>query len=649
MTSKSLPDQATLFGHPTGLFTLFFAEMWERFSYYGMRALLLFYMIKGFLGFGDREAYAIYGAYTALVYMTPFFGGLIADRLLGARRAVILGGTLMATGHLLMTVQNSVVFFIALAVLISGNGFFKPNISTMVGTLYTKSNPKRDGGFTIFYMGVNLGAAMSPLLCGYIGETYGWHYGFGLATVGMLVGLAVFVVPTRIAQGLILVGAFCTGITMFFLTDNVYLMVLNILVGVALIAAGIIAVMALNRGGLPKQAGAPSNPDRLKFSWLVYMGTLVAIPVLACLVWANARFKLISEAIIAKFSAVESGFAQILAVFLEECSTPAGLILILTLISAITYLLIEALRSALIERHRMLVALILMFFSLLFWSFFEQAGSSINNFTDRNVDRVIETQTVTTADVGKTLDLYLSQEQVGYRNGDQLITLDVVDKAQDNGTSMVQWTITNDHVGMGIAESMDDVIPASTYQSINPIFIMIFGLVFTALWAFLNAKGREPSTPVKFAFGLIQLGLGFGALWYGALMADERGMVFMGWLLLGYLFHTTGELCLSPVGLSMVTKLAPTRLVSTMMGCWFLLSAAANLLAAVIAQFTGVESVGGHSDSIPIPSETVLVYGSVFKVIAISALISGGICLLLSPLLKTWMHEGEDTETEKNN
>jgi POT family proton-dependent oligopeptide transporter len=195
---------------------------------------------------------------------------------------------------------------------------------------------------------------------------------------------------------------------------------------------------------------------------------------------------------------------------------------------------------------------------------------------------------------------------------------------------------------MGIAQSKDDVIPASTYQSINPIFIMIFGLVFTALWAFLSNKGWEPNTPVKFALGLMQLGLGFGALWYGALMADERGMVAMAWLLLGYLLHTTGELCLSPVGLSMITRLAPTRLVSTMMGCWFLSSSAANLLAAVIAQFTGVESGGGNGDSIPIPSETVLVYGSVFKAIAISALISGVICLLISPLLKFWMHEGEE-------
>ena len=192
-TNATTAEQPTLFGHPTGLFALFFAEMWERFSYYGMRALLLFYMIKGFLGFGDNEAYAVYGAYTSLVYAAPFIGGILADRLLGERKAVIFGGLLMAAGHLFMTIENSVTFFLALALLIVGNGFFKPTISTIVGSLYPEGSTRRDGGFTLFYMGINLGAAMSPLLCGYVGETYGWHYGFGIATLGMLVGLAVFV------------------------------------------------------------------------------------------------------------------------------------------------------------------------------------------------------------------------------------------------------------------------------------------------------------------------------------------------------------------------------------------------------------------------------------------------------------------------
>ena len=192
--------QQTLLGHPTGLFTLFFAEMWERFSYYGMRALLVFYMIKGFLKYSDGDAYTVYGAYTALVYMTPFFGGMLADRLLGARRAVVFGGLLMAAGHLMMTIENSLAFYTALAMLILGNGFFKPNISAMVGALYPEGSRKRDGGFTLFYMGINLGAAMSPLLCGYIGETFGWHYGFGLATIGMITGTAIFVAPSLLAQ-----------------------------------------------------------------------------------------------------------------------------------------------------------------------------------------------------------------------------------------------------------------------------------------------------------------------------------------------------------------------------------------------------------------------------------------------------------------
>jgi len=205
-------DSPTLLGHPAGLYTLFFAEMWERFSYYGMRALLIFYMIKGFLGYGDKDATAVYGAYTALVYMTPFFGGMIADKLLGARTTVVIGGLLMAAGHLLMTIQTDLMFFLALAFLIAGNGYFKPNISTIVGTLYPPNSPKRDGGFTIFYIGINLGAAMAPLLCGYIGETYGWHYGFGLATIGMTVGLAVFVAPTILTQILIMGTAILSAV-----------------------------------------------------------------------------------------------------------------------------------------------------------------------------------------------------------------------------------------------------------------------------------------------------------------------------------------------------------------------------------------------------------------------------------------------------
>ena len=196
-----------MLGHPVGLYTLFFAEMWERFSYYGMRALLILYMTKGFLRYGDSDAYAVYGAYCSLVYMTPFFGGMLADRVLGSRRAVAFGGLLMCAGQALLMLPQATAFFAGLALIICGNGFFKPNISTIVGTLYPKGSPKRDGGFTIFYMGINMGAALAPLLCGYIGELYGWQYGFGLASLGMLIGVAIFVAPTVLTQFAVLGGA----------------------------------------------------------------------------------------------------------------------------------------------------------------------------------------------------------------------------------------------------------------------------------------------------------------------------------------------------------------------------------------------------------------------------------------------------------
>jgi POT family proton-dependent oligopeptide transporter len=601
--------QQTLFGHPVPLYTLFFTEMWERFSYYGMRALLVFYMIKGFLGFNDTDAYAVYGAYTALVYATPFLGGMLADRLLGARRAVVLGGLLMAAGHLLMTVEHEYAFFAALALLICGNGFFKPNISTIVGSLYPQGSAKRDSGFTIFYMGINLGAAMSPLICGYVGETYGWHYGFGLATVGMLTGLAVFVAPVRITQVLILLCALTSAGGLLFLQNNPYQMVINIFVAAALTAAGVIAFVALGRGGLPRDAGAHGDAGAVRQKWFgflrkdvaVYLGVLIAVPLFMLLVQRH----------------------QI-----------AGWILSLFGVAAFIWLFIEALRAKTIERHRLFVVLVLMFFTMLFWSFFEQAGSSVNNFTDRNVDRVFEEARVTPDQVGKTLDITLTQEQLGYTNGGEQMTLTLLDKARDAGKDKVRWTVSEDDVGMGLGGAE---IPASLFQAANPIFVLLFGLVFTALWAFLARFRLEP---IKFSLGLLQLGLGFVALFYGARSADDRGMVSIAWLLLGYLLQTTGELCLSPVGLSMVTKLSPRRMVSTIMGAWFLATAFSNYLAGMIASLTGVPH-GGEEQVIPPPIETVGIYGGIFGKIALTAIVSSLLCFALSPLLKRWMHQGE--------
>ncbi len=656
-TQPSSARSATVFGHPAGLFMLFFAEMWERFSYYGMRALLVFYMIKGFLGYGDHEAYAVYGAYTALVYMTPFFGGILADRLLGQRRAVILGGLLMAAGHLLMTVEAAVAFFTALALLIVGNGFFKPNISTIVGSLYPLGTAKRDGGFTIFYMGINLGAAMSPLLCGYIGETYGWHWGFGLAMVGMLTGLAVFVMPTLVAQVLILVGAAAAaGGLFYFHPSNPFSTGVNVFVGIALLTAGLIAWVALNRGGVPDEAGRPPDPSRLRqpllgpisTEWAVYLGTVLAIPLFMLLVSGFAPLTpdhrpitIVPDAVVEDIRTGGGPLAEVVAVVVHEVSRPAGLVLVLSGIIAFGYLGILTFRLDKVPRERMFVVLILTFFSMLFWAFFEQAGSSLNNFTDRNVDRVFEQRYIKADEIGETISVEPTQEQLGYHRGEELFTLNDLgrlrEEHEDNPDFEIPWKVAPDNVGMGVARRIHE-IPASTFQSVNPIYILIFGLLFTALWTGLARIDLEPSTPVKFSLGLLQLGLGFGAFWFGAIEADARGMVGLQWLFLGYLLHTTGELCLSPVGLSMITRLSPARYVATVMGVWFLATAFSQFLAAIIAQFTGVVQETAGKQFIPPPSETVDVYGRVFGNIALAAIVAAVLCFILSPLLKRWMH-----------
>jgi POT family proton-dependent oligopeptide transporter len=648
--------EATLAGHPVGLFTLFFVEMWERFSYYGMRALLLFYMLKGFLHYGDQEAYAVYGSYTALVYMTPFFGGMLADKLLGPRRAVIIGGLLMAAGHLLMTVETNGAFFFALALLIAGNGFFKPNISTIVGSLYPPDSKLRDGGFTLFYMGINLGAALSPLLCGYIGETYGWHYGFGLATIGMLSGLVTFVVLTRAAQAMILGCALVTTATLVVLRpDNPLSFGVNLLVGAALLAAAGFGAVALARGGLPHAAGAPPDPARLRArlgpisrEWAVYLGALACLPIFALLVSGfslftrdHAPIALISHDAVAALAHSKSALLQITAVVAEEVSKPAGLVLTVTGCFSLAYLGRHLLKLDSVARERLLVVLVLTFFSMLFWAFFEQAGSSINNFTDRNVDRVTEHRHVTQADVGHTLELSPTQEQIGYRNGSALFSMKDLDelraKHEREPGFRIPWAVTPDDVGMGLAERADEV-PASVFQAANAGFILIFGLVLTALWGALARRNLEPSTPLKFSLGLAQLSLGFAVLWYGAQTATQRGMVAASWLILAYLLHTTGELCLSPVGLSMITRLTPKVLVSTMMGNWFLASAFAQYLAAIISQFTGVGE-GDAAGKIPIPRATVHVYGDVFGKIALASMLGAAICLALTPWLRRSMHE----------
>jgi POT family proton-dependent oligopeptide transporter len=483
----------TFLGHPKGLFVLFFAEMWERFSYYGMRALLIFYLTKHWL-FSDEDSGVIYGAYTALVYITPVLGGYLADRYLGQRKAVTYGAILLTFGHFLMGFEGSGgqdaaslnIFWLALAFIIVGSGFLKANISVIVGQLYPRTDVRRDGAYTIFYMGINLGAALGALLCGYLGETYGWSYGFGAAGVGMLLGLIVFVVFKPLLLG----------------------------------------------------RGEPLNPEALnktvlglKLEWLLYLVGLVVVVICWWLVQN------------------QSVVGTLLGI--------AGAILI-------AYVLWTAVRK--LEPHdrdRIFAAMFLIIGSILFWALFEQAGSSLNLFTDRHVDRA--------------------------------------------------------------------GVPASVFQSLNAIYIVMLAPLFAWLWTSLGRKGLEPSAAAKFGLGIVQLGIGFLVLVAGSAAAGADNMVPVLFIFLIYLFHTTGELCLSPVGLSAMNRLAPAHLASLIMGTWFFASATGNFVAGLIASATGSEAASGEGAG----REVVMAVYSQIGWIAIGV---GVAVVVISPLIKKLMH-----------
>lgn len=471
-----------IIGHPRGLFVLFYAEMWERFSYYGMRALLIFYLTKHWL-FSDSSANLLYGAYTSLVYITPLLGGYIADRWLGQRKGVLFGGILLALGHGAMTIEGVGgqtdstinIFWLALALIIVGTGFLKANISVIVGQLYALKDTRRDSAYTIFYMGVNVGAALGTILVGYLGETIGWAYGFGLAGIGMVLGLIIFTVGRP----------------------------------------------ALNGHGEPP---APLSPKR---EILLYSVGLLAV--------VGTWFLIQYHAIVGSLLLV--------------CG--AGLLL---------YVLAVAFRLPKEPRERLFAILFLIALQPLFWGLFEQAGGSLNLFTDRYVDR--------------------------------------------------------------------QGVPASVFQSINPIYIVLLGPLFAWLWASLGRKGLEPSTPAKFGLALMQCGFAFLVLVWGAEGAGMHIAVPVIFVFLLYLFQTMGELCLSPVGLSAMNRLAPAHMASLIMGAWFFATAGGNYVAGKIG-----EATGGASGNMT--KETTLAVYSQIGTIAIGL---GVLVLIVSPLVKRLMH-----------
>ncbi|QGN55366.1 peptide MFS transporter [Novosphingobium sp. Gsoil 351] len=469
-------------GHPRGLFVLFYAEMWERFSYYGMRALLVLYLTKHWL-YGDGKANLIYGAYGALVYITPVLGGVIADRYLGQRKAVIFGGILLALGHGLMAVEGTGgqsdptinVFWAALAFIIVGSGFLKANISVIVGQLYKMTDVRRDAAYTIFYMGVNVGAALGTILVGYLGETIGWSYGFGLAGIGMVVGLIIFVIGRPALKG---------------------------------------------RGEAPE----PLAKNR---EWTFYGIGLAAVAV--C--WGLIQFQDVIQTL-----------------------------LIISGIAMLAYTLYEAFKLPKEPRERMFAMLFLIALNPIFWGLFEQGGGSLNLYTDRYVDK--------------------------------------------------------------------GGVPTSIFQSINPIYIVLFAPIFAALWQWLGRKGLEPSAPAKFGLALTQVGLGFLVFVWGANSVGAAAMTPVLFLFLIYLLHTTGELCLSPVGLSAMARLAPLHLASFIMGAWFYMTAVGSFVAGKIGEATGGE--GGEMSK----ELTLAIYSKIgWITIGISVVV-----LALSPFVKRWMH-----------
>ena len=478
----------TILGHPKGLFVLFFAEMWERFSYYGMRALLIFYLTKHLL-FSDSESGVIYGAYTALVYIAPVVGGYLADKALGQRKAVLFGAVLLTLGHFFMAFEGSpgagnennpiiFVFWLALALIIVGSGFLKANISVMVGQLYPRTDVRRDGAYTIFYMGINIGAAAGSLLCGFIGETYGWAYGFGLAGIGMLAGLVVFVWGKPLLLG----------------------------------------------------RGEPPKPLAKNTEWTMY-----AIGVaLVGICWLAIQYQSLVGYVLGGFG---------------------GALVLYVLFTAVVKLPSE-------ERDRIFAAMFLILTSIVFWALFEQAGSSLNLFTDRHVDR--------------------------------------------------------------------GGVPASVFQSINAIYIILLAPVFAIVWQVLGSKGLEPSAPLKFGLGVVQVGLGFLVLVWGAASVGPEVAVPVVFIFLIYLLHTTGELCLSPVGLSAMNRLAPAHMASLIMGTWFFASATGNFAAGLIAAATGAEGVGEEAGR-----QVVM---DVYSNVGWFAIGVGVFVMVISPLVKKLMH-----------
>jgi proton-dependent oligopeptide transporter, POT family len=504
--SQAATSQQEWFGHPRGLFTLFMTEMWERFSYYGMRALLILFLtasvVDGGFGMDAPTAGAIYGLFTGGVYLFTLAGGWVADRLIGQQNAVLYGGILIAAGNFLLAIPSEMMFYLGLIVIILGTGLLKPNVSTIVGELYGSGTQqaKQDAGFSIFYMGINLGAFIAPLVTGTIGEGYGFRLGFLAAGVAMSLGLIQY----QMTRGH-LMGA----------------------------------------GAEP----APSSPEAQAKGWkMLWVGLAISAAL------------------------VVAALAGVLPVDIQVLAGAAGIFIVLLALAFFAYVLLFG-GLTIGEKKRTLVIMVFFVAAALFWSGFEQAATTFNLFARDYTDRTL--------------------------------------------------------LG-GLFES--GMHPASWYQSINPLFIIVLSPVFAWIWVSLGRRNMDPSSPMKFSLGLFQLGLGFIVLMFASKLAVDQ-QVAPSWLLITYLLHTTGELCLSPIGLSNVTSLAPKRYVGQMMGTWFMGAALGNLFAGLI---------GGHvggADIAEMPGQLLNM--------AWIGIGGGALLMVFAGVLKGWIGTHDDDSPEK--
>jgi proton-dependent oligopeptide transporter, POT family len=477
--------------YPKQLWMLFFAEMWERFTFYGMRALLMLFMTQQ-MHFEDNKANLTYGAYQAFVYTMPLWGGWLADRLIGQRIAILWGGIMMAIGNFMLAIPGDIFFFLGLGIIIVGNGFFKPNISTMVGSLYTEKDERRDSGFSLFYMGINIGAMLGGLIVGYVGQEINWHLGFAIAGFFMLLGLFVFYKGQH----------------------------------------------NLGPIGLPPENSKLNEKSIIGVSnkYGVYVLSIILTPIFA---WLLINYKVIDYLI-----------------------NPLGILMLL-------YVLYLGYSEGWDAFKKILVALVLIIFSSLFWAFYEQGGGSLNLYADRNVDMNV----------------------------------------------------------FGIQLSS-----AAVNNSISGLFIVLLSPFFGWLWIALSNKNANPDSVVKFALGILQLAIAFYMFVLGAKYATDGRINFM-WFILAYTFMTSGELCLSPIGLSAITKLSPTKMVGLMMGMWFFASAFGQYVAGIIGSLMSVPTTAGQVSSMA----SLPVYTEGFRQIAYFSLIGGILLLILSPLMKKLM------------